>query len=437
MKLDTFRCSSFCSGDDYKSQKLFVVDAVLINAAFVITSGYILSGYLLHLGATDFLSALINSSASFSAIFCIFSFMIFERIANRKRLLLIMNFVSRTFMLMILALPYIFKTDATLFLFLAVLVMLADIIFSLYRVGWLVWLMDIAPVRNRTNYIYMRMFYLRCAFAIVTFISGYVLDFFDKGYTGFAVLFGVSYLFSVADIFVLKKIREKSFVLDLEKKNYSKFMIPLKVRRYREYLIFIFLFYFSFSVASAYTPVYMIKYLQFDYKFILSMNVLTMLAMIFSNLLWMRIENLRGSRFVLIISSLMQALALIIIGSTTKQTFFFLYFSSVISGIGAGGFNTTSFSYRYTMMPEIGKTIYESWFYLVFGIATLIAPFTGKMLINILPEIENAVFENSRIQLLFFISFVLICLSVLYVHFGTGKKTEEEQIHAVDLTDSR
>jgi uncharacterized protein HemY len=89
------------------------------------------------------------------------------------------------------------------------------------------------------------------------------------------------------------------------------------------------------------------------------------------------------------------------------------------------------------MMPKIGKTIYESWFYLVFGAATLIAPFIGKILINVIPEIENAVFENSRMQLLFFISFVLICLSVLYVHFGTGKKTEEQHIQADALTDSR
>lgn len=414
MKLETFRFRSFCSGEDYKSQKMFIYDAVLINAAYVITTGFIMSGYLLLLGASDFLAALINNSASFSAILCVFSFVIFEKLAYRKTMLISLNIISRTLLMLILVIPFIFDSDRTIFLFIAMTVITSDIVFSIYRVGWLVWIMDIAPVRNRTNYVYMRMFYLRCAFSIVTLASGFILDIFDKGYTGFLILFLFSYVLSILDVIVLKGIREKPFSVDVKSKSLESFLTPLKVKAYRDYLVFIFLFYFSFFISSAFMPVYMIKYLEFDYKFILSMNVLSLLAMIFSNLIWMRIENKKGGNYVLIVSSLMQATGVFMTAFLTNSTFYILYFSSVITGMGAGGFNTTSFTYRYELMPEVGRTIYESWFYLVFGVATLMAPFAANLIIRFLPEFTTVVFQYSKLQLLFMISALLLCLTVLF-----------------------
>lgn len=413
MRLEIFRFRSFCSGEEYGSQKLFILDAILINAAVGITTGVILSGYMLYLGASDFLSALINNSASFSAILCIFSFIFFEKKAKRKKILISMNLLSRTIFMLILAVPFIIEKEKTSFFLIAVLIVLSDVIFSIYRVGWLVWLMDIAPAKNKTNYIYMRMFYLRCAYAFVTLLSGFILDMFDKGFAGFAILFGSSYLLSLMDAIVLGRIREKGYMLDSASKSLDRFLVPLKTKQYRDYLFFMFLFYFSFFISSAYTPVYMIKYLELDYKFILSMSVVSMTAMILSNLMWMKVEQRSGSGFVLSTSTLMQALGLLIIGFLTDRTYYLFFFSSVITGVGAGGFNTTSFSYRYELMPDVGKTIYESWFYLIFGVASLIAPIAGQMVINIMPEFTNTVFHNSKIQLLYMVSFALLCLSAI------------------------
>jgi hypothetical protein len=421
MIFDSFRSRSFCSGEDTRSQKLFIHDAILINASYALTTGAVLTGYTLYLGASDFLAAFINNAASFSAIICILSFLIFETVTHRKKLLLTMNFTSRTLFMFILIIPLIIKTDDTVAVLITFTIVLSEIIFSIYRVGWLVWMMDTAPIKNKTHYIYMRMFYLRCAFSVVTLASGFVLDLFDKGYKGFVLLFGFSYVLSLLDLFVLSGVRDRKFDLGKKTKGLVKFLEPMKAKKYREFLIFIFIFYFFFSIANAYTPVYMIKYLKFDYRLILSMSVLSMLAMIVSNLFWMKAEKKKGSNFVLTLSALLQAAGLLIIGFMTGRSYFLYYISTMIMGFGSGGFNTTSFTYRFELMPEIGKTIYESWFYLVFGFATLLAPLTGQLFINILPEFTNRFINNSRMQLLYMISFVLLVLSVVYINIRRDK----------------
>ncbi len=49
-----------CSGMNRKNQLLFLLDAVLINGAYTITTGTLLSGYAIYLGTCDFLNSLMN-----------------------------------------------------------------------------------------------------------------------------------------------------------------------------------------------------------------------------------------------------------------------------------------------------------------------------------------------------------------------------------------
>lgn len=79
------RIGTIFKGPNGKSQLLFLLDAIIINAAFVLTTGVVLSGYVIHLGAGDFLTALLNNTANYTTILCLFSFIIFERMAKRKK----------------------------------------------------------------------------------------------------------------------------------------------------------------------------------------------------------------------------------------------------------------------------------------------------------------------------------------------------------------
>jgi MFS family permease len=167
-------------------------------------------------------------------------------------------------------------------------------------------------------------------------------------------------------------------------------------------------------MASSFTPVYLIKYLKFDYSFITTANVISQVAMIASNLYWARVEKKKGFRFVLGITALFTIGELLVLSFLKGENFYLLFISTIISGIGMGGFGVSIFTYRYEIMPETGKTIFEGWFYFASGLGMLIAPFAGQAMIDFIPEFSNPVFQNSKMQLLYLISFVLLCILLFF-----------------------
>ena len=71
------------SGELGKSRKLLVFDGILQNAAAILTMGVFLSGYLVWLDGSDFVTGLVNSSVNWASITVLFSFLLFERLKKQ------------------------------------------------------------------------------------------------------------------------------------------------------------------------------------------------------------------------------------------------------------------------------------------------------------------------------------------------------------------
>lgn len=405
-----------CGGMNRKNQLLFLLDGVLINGAYIITTGTLLSGYAIYLGASDFLTSLLNNSANYTTTLSILSFIIFERMSKRKNTLLTLNILSRLLICLIALLPPIFHTKPATFALLAFMVIASDVIWGIYRVGWLVWMMDAVPRENRTQYVYLRTFLVRVFCSVVSMATGFILDMYNKEYTGFLIVFLISFILSALDVAVLWKVDDSVYrAPDSKKFDYRMFLQPVRHGEYRNYLLFIFAFYLFLTMASSFTPVYQIRYLKLDYKFISAISVISQIVMVVSGLFWSRVESKRGFKFAMTITAFFVAGELLILTFLRSDTFFLLYLSTFLAGIGMGGFGTSIFTYRYAIMPEDGKTVYEGWFYFASGLGMLIAPFAGELLRNNLPGFTNAVFQYSKIQLLYLISFSLICLLLMVI----------------------
>ena len=163
-------------------QWLFLVDSLLINGAYLITGRIYLSGYAIFLGAGDFLTALLNSTANYATLLSIVSFFIFERMANRKKLLLALNFLSRTFMAMIAIVPLVFPDTPARLIFLTLFVILSEVTWGIYRIGWAVWMMTMIQRKAKSKYIYSEHF-TRRIFMWWYIARGFFTDLWDKSYT--------------------------------------------------------------------------------------------------------------------------------------------------------------------------------------------------------------------------------------------------------------
>lgn len=406
-----------------KNQLLFLLDGLVINGAYILTTGVVLSGYAISLGAGDFLTALLNNCTNYATILSLLSFIIFEKRPKRKKLLLALNFTSRFLMALIALLPLVFHNNHLIVIILIVLVVMSEIIWGIYRVGWLVWMMSAVPKESKSDYIYLRTFLMRLFMSIMSIISGFVLDMFNKGYIGFLVIFSFSFVLSLLDVFILKNIDETEYTANREMRmNLKIFLQPILSKAYRNFLMFIFLFYLCLTMASSFTPIYLIRYLDLDYKFISTINVISQSVMIISSLYWVRIEKQKGFKSTLGISAFFTAGELFILSFVTKETWPLLFLSCTLAGIGTGGFNNSTFTYRYELMPDTDRTIYEGWYYFAFGLSMLAAPFMGKMVIDYMPTFTNIVFANSKIQLLYLICFILLCLLLLLIFMRPSTK---------------
>ena len=413
-----------CCGEYRVSQVLFLIDAVLINAAYVLTTGIFLSGFIISLEGSDFIVALLNNAATWATILSVFSFLVLERIKKRKKFLIAINLIARIFASGIVFIPLLLDSTGLTIIIVAVMVIISHVLWGIYQLGWMIWYMEIAPEGKKNDYVYLRMFFVRIAFTVSTLVMGYILDYYSKSYTGFLVVFITALVLSIMDVIVLVFIKEPEYKAPEKGVSVKNmFFEPLKSTEFKEYLTFIFLFYLFITISSSFTSLYLIRYLSFDYGFISAINVLSYVAMILGTRIWDRFQNKYGNIFVMKYSAFFVIAEFFIYFFLTEKTFFFLYLSGLIGGIGNGGFLIAIMAYRFEIMPERAKTIYEGWYKAVYGFSVLIAPTIGELLTKILPDFSTKTFHVSRFQLLYLISFITgsIILFLTFIKPGFSK----------------
>ena len=406
-------------------QKLFILDGAIINAAVVLTSGIFLSGYIVLLGGSDFLTGLLNNSLGWASVAGIASSLLFERMRRRKIIIITFYILSRLLVCSIIFLPLIFRSNAKMLVIMTVMVIIGNVLWSFFSTGNIVWMMNAIPRNTRKEFIYARTFWLRISFTLFTIVMGFVLDAYNKSYAGFFAVFVTSLVLSAIDAVVLINIEEPENPVNSEKGVKSgQIFEPWKNKEYRRYLVFVILFYMGLLISVSYTPLYLIKYMDFDYKFISSITVLCYIFMIVSTKFWSKIEWKRGIKYVLKLGALFIVAEVLVYAFLTRETYFLLFIAAIVSGIGNGGFNIALLNHRYDLMPEGNKTIYESWFGAVYGLGTIFAPILGGYLLERLPILNDGVLRHSNFQFLYLITFVFVL--IIIVSFFGMKHTEKD-----------
>lgn len=399
----------------------------------MLTTGVFLSGYIVYLKGSDFLVGILNNSSTWASIAAVTAFLLYERMKKRKKLLVALNIVSRVMICSIVLLPLISVNNSFILAAATVMVIAGNIIWGFYSIGVTVMMIGILSKDNRNQYIYVRMLWLRISFTIATIVMGFVLDLFNKSYIGFLVVFLWSLILSIADAVVISRVDEPQYnVSQGAKIDHSLFFEPVKNSRYGRYLLFIFFFYLCLTSASSFTPLYLIRYLKLDYGFISTINVITYILMIICTNFWRRVERRKGMKFVLKVTAVFAVGEILAYGFLTDKTPYMLFIAPVLSGVGYSGFNIAVLNYRYELIPENNKTIYEGWFSAVLGLSMLVSPAAGSLIMNNLPVVHGYGFEYSKFQLLYMIASacgaIVIYTAFFHRHWKTLKlKRSSEQ----------
>ncbi len=404
-------------GEYGKSRLLLIFDGILQNAAAILTMGVFLSGYLVWLDGTDFVTGLVNSSINWASIAVVFSFLLFERLKRRKNLLIGLTATARLLVCGSVFLPLLIPDKTVALPLVAGMVIVGNFLSALYGTGFTVWMFGVLPADKRNDFIYLRMFWLRIAFTATTIAGGFLLDLTGKGYGGFVLLFSLSLSLAVLDIILLSKVHEPEYETDnVKRPKLSLLAVPARNTKFRSYLIFVFLFFLMLTMSGTFTPVYLIRYLQFDYSFISTMNVIQYISLIGFTAFWRKVEAKKGLVHVFRLTATIAVFEFLLYGLLTTRTAWILLPATILAGVGYSGFNVTVLNYRYSLIPDKNRTVYESLFAAVFGLSTFLAPVVGNFIMTRLPVVTNAIFEHSQFQFMYLLSFVLVQI-VLIVSF--------------------
>lgn len=408
------RLSGRFFGGYNRDQKLFIGEAMLLNSANVITTGVFLTGLMLYMGASDLMVGLISSSGTWSLMLSLLSSVVVESVKRKKPVLAGVQLVFRLLTTLPVFLPVLLGRGLPTAWAASVMMIAGNLVFSVYNTGFFVFFMDSLPEEGRLGYIYVRMFWLRLAYTVFSVGMGALLQLFNGSYAGFVIVFCTALALGVADSVVLMRIRGNAGadarrgdgLLQLGPHGLLRRLTePLKNTRYMRYLLFTFGLFFFFSMASSYTSLYQYKYLHLSVLFITIYNAFIYAIMIAVTGLWARLERRMGRLMVLVLSAVLMALDFLVYGFLTTQTLWVIVLSPVFNGLGSSGFWACALPYRYDLMPEEGKTVYEGWNGVFFGSAGLFGALAGGALQDLLRPVAAGFF--SVFQILYLAAFVL------------------------------
>ncbi len=422
-KLDRLRTG--WQDPDRRTSILFILSGVFINASLVLTSGLFLSGYIVYLGGSDLLVGLMNNSVNWGAIAGLFSYLIFERMERRKPFLIFMLLLSRLLVCAIIFLPLVTRSNAVLMTLVTVMVISGNILWGIYSIGYNIWIINSFPKGARSRFVFQRTFYLRIAFTLANLIMGFVLDWSGKSYTGFLIVFLTSLVFSLLDVLSLTGIPEPVNQLEPHRRfSLDRFVQPFQNQPFRRFLVFILLFYIVISLSSSYTSLYLLRYLELDFKLVSFVTVVSNLFMIICTQMWRNAEARLGLKRVFQVSAFIAVLEFLVYCFLTERTLWLLFLAPVFSGIGNSGFNIFVMNYRYDLMPDKNRSLYEGWYGALLGLSMFLGPLIGGLIKDWLPRIENAFFQHSDFQLIYLLSFLLAIPILLGLHVQVDSQPE-------------
>jgi MFS family permease len=409
-------------GDKTKEDmtRFYIANTGGLTASTVAVSVY-LSGFAIFVGAGDTLSSIISSMNVYSFLPMFLSPLIFERLSRRRSVICLMQIIGYILLCGLVLIPLFAKGAAAGFILLFVTV-IGIILYGMVTAGTNVWVMEIVPLEHRGEYFAKREILDKIITCIVVFTLGLVLDFFNRGYAGFLIIYSLCFVFALVQYYQLRKITDVEYKLAEEKTKFSDLItIPLRSKTFRNLTFYIAVFFFIAWLCYSFRNIFMLKYIEISYMLY---SVLFSFRMIVQGLvspLWGRMGIKKGWYAVFIGCLVCFSLEYISWSFVTKNAIWMLFVSHAFSGIANSGLVLSTLNLRFNSMPSMQKSVYEGFYNMFVGLGCILGPLVGNLLRVNMPVFSGDIFPDSQIRLVFIVSFIANSLLILYLYLNKKK----------------
>lgn len=400
--------------------RFYIGTAGGLTASTVAISVY-LSGFAIFVGAGDTLSSIISSMSVYSFLPMFLSPLIYERLTRRRNAISFMQLIGYILLCGVVLIPLFAKGETAGFILLFVTA-LGIILYGMVTAGTNVWAMEIVRPQYRGEYFAKREILDKLLTCVVVFVLGLVLDWFNRGYTGFLIIYIVAFLLAMVQYVQLRKITDVEHLLSEKNTKLSDLItIPMKNKTYRNLTLYIAIFFFFAWLCYSFRNIYMLRYMEISFFLYSLLFSFRMIVQGVVSPIWGRMGVKKGWYAVFIGCLLCFSLEYISWAFATDKSVWVLFLSHAFSGVANSGLVLATLNLRFNSMPAMQKSIYEGFYNMVVGIGCIIGPFVGNLLRVNMPVISGGFFPNSQIQFVFLISFVVNNLLTGYLFLNKDK----------------
>lgn len=371
--------------------RLSIIEGALTAPYLTVTAGALLTGIALSLGATPLEIGIIGALPFVSQMFQFVGAYLEERLGERRRLAAWTAAISRSFWVVIVALPFLNSIGgARLPIFLAALV-LSQAFIGIAANAWTSWMTDLVPSRQRGRYFGLRNTIVSVVAMAAGWGSGRAFDAFriaNQEALGYAIIFGLAAALGIASAGVLflqpeppMRRRERLRISEL-------FSAPLHHPRFRNLSFTATGWAIATGIAGPFFNAYGIQNLGLSFADLALFGVLTSAVSLISQPLIGRLQDRYGDRRVLILSTL--GVVLLPWGWVLARPDFLipLYLTSAFAGVFWPGITQGQLNLVMDRAPAEGRGAYLAFFGAATGIGTFLAGLLGGMIASALAQTQ-------------------------------------------------
>jgi len=386
--------------------RLSVVEGGLVQAVLNWTTGSVLVGYLIHLGATPFEIGLVASVPLLAQVASPFAAILAGLLGRRRLLTAVLAALSRAVWIVAAFLPQIPMPDPARPALLVLLVLVASIFQASAGTLWTGWMGDVVPESVRGRYFGLRTGVVGVAGMVANLAAGAFLDRVAAPLS-FQVVMGVSVVLGAAAV-VLYFFHYDPPSPSVRTPVRDIFALPLKSPNFRRLLLFGVYWHFVVLLAAPFVVPYFLAELQMSFTQVAIWSAIAASTGLLTTTVWGRVADRVGNRAVVAICTFLAGVLLpttwILAGISGNLGF--IWVSAVADAVAWGGIGPAVFNLALVTSPREGRVSFIAMYALVTGAAGFIGGALSGPLLTLFQSFDRPDSAWSGYYTLFLLSLV-------------------------------
>ncbi|MBR5260563.1 MAG: MFS transporter [Oscillospiraceae bacterium] len=344
-----------------KSQKTMLVQGALSTTLFSIGTGNFLAGYLTYLGAEPAFCAVVAAMPQLGCIMQLVSPFFFERMRNRKLLIIVCCFIFRIGMGLAGLIPFMLSGKNAKLGAVCVLYLLAFLMAGFVTPGLDRWTMTLAPSYRRGRFFAIKNIVSAVISSGISLSLGWQLDYFSSKGTagvGYLILYGCCCILACVDMLLLRNMDDCPCE-PLHGLKIHDLARPMRDKTYRNIMMFLPVWFFALNFSNTFLSVYMLRGLGLSHTAITGIATIASAAGIVGTWYWGQRADKTSWNTILTRTGCIIA-ATYICWSFVRPEWGIVIPLVLQAAVAAcsGSFNVANQNLQFSCSPREGKTLY-------------------------------------------------------------------------------